>query len=99
MNTVHEIDVFDDEWDAMFRGDKPFAVVSVRKHVKPGHYLELRRVRAGWEAHEPRFVPDPWVTPNGEVTFFTVCVTYVTVPGAYGVDVDWQVVGFRRLGF
>ncbi len=92
MNTVHEIDVFDDEWDAMFRGDKPFTVVSARKHVKPGHYLELRRVRM--DGNHGQAVPDPWMTPNGEVRFFTVVATYVT-----GVDFDCQVVGFRRLGF
>lgn len=89
-----KLQVFDTQWDEIFKGNKTFHVCPARHNIAVDDIVELERV----DYHVTDAVPAPYQTAYGEIPSLLVVVTYVLPEGSYGIEPGAVVIGFRRLG-
>lgn len=90
-----KLQVFDHQWDEIFKGNKTFHVTRADRGVKVDDIVELERIEL---AEHGSSKPAPYLTAYGEIPSLLVVVTYVLPEGSYGLEPGAVVIGFRRLG-
>lgn len=95
-----KLQVFDTQWDEIFKGNKTFHVCAARHNIVIDDIVELERIEHSLLAqHGPDYIkPAPYRTAYGEIPSLLVVVTYVLPEGSYGIEPGAVVIGFRRLG-